>query len=452
MSAEAVQDDVLVCPKCPNSSWSFYTPDLGAFCPLCGSNGVPYDMFAAEAPPTEDQRSGNRMRLTPAARIKPRPVLWLWKNRLAVGTIGLLAGREGLGKSTLAYWLAGRLTRGELFGHFYGQPKSVLVCATEDSWGHTIVPRLMAADADLTRVYRVEVVNADEIHVGLSLPRDIGATTQAAKETDSALLLLDPLMSRLGDLDTHRDSEVRQALEPLASLSDRANLATLGLIHHNKSGSADPLQLVMGSRAFTAVARSVSTVIPDPDDETGQRRLFGTPKNNLGTTDLPTMSFRIGSHSIETDEGTAWTGQLIWGDETADSIDEALRRSTDDPDDRSATAEAAAWLEDYLSTQGGTAPHGDIKSHGQSAGHSLSALKRARRRIRATTESCGFPRRTFWSLPGTQLDQQSGQNSWGDGLTELTGLTGAVDAQSGQSVQSDQAIETGAPTETEVSA
>ena len=135
------------------------------------------------------------------------------------------------------------------------------------------------------------------------------------------LLLLDPLMSRLSDrLDTYRDAEVRLALEPLAALANRAHLTVLGIIHHNKSGSTDPLQVIMGSRAFTAVARSVHTVILDPDDETNRRRLFGTPKNNLGLSDLPTFSFVIDSFAIETDDGDlAWTGRLLCGEPGIDS-------------------------------------------------------------------------------------------------------------------------------------
>src|SRR5665647_1533089 len=140
--------------------------------------------------------------LTSAASIKPRPVFWLWKNRLALGTLGLLAGREGVGKSTLGYWIAARITQGDLYGCFQGTPKAVLVCATEDSWEHTIVPRLMAAGADLTRVYRVDVVTAMDITVSMSLPRDLEGVERAANEVDAALMLLDPLVSRLGDLDT----------------------------------------------------------------------------------------------------------------------------------------------------------------------------------------------------------------------------------------------------------
>ena len=240
--------------------------------------GSPWDDGLHAVPDPPEHPGNRRLVLTAAADIKPRPVYWVWKNRLALGTIGLLAGREGLGKSTLAYTLAGYTTQGTLKGHYHDQPKAVLVCATEDSWEHTIVPRLLAAGANLNLVYRIEVVNADDIHVGLSLPRDIRELEDAAGHTDAAMLILDPLMSRLGELDTHRDAEVRQALEPLVAVADKTNMAILGLIHHNKSGSTDPLQLVMGSKAFTAVARSVHTVIPDPDDDTNMRRMFGTQK------------------------------------------------------------------------------------------------------------------------------------------------------------------------------
>jgi len=346
-----------------------------------------------------------RIVLTSAAEIKPRPVFWLWDGRLALGTLALLAGREGLGKSTLGYWIAARITRGELPGVHHGTPRAVLVCATEDSWAHTIVPRLMAAGADLALVFRVEVLNDIDIHVGLSLPRDLLAVEQAARDVAAALLLLDPLMSRLGDLDTHRDAEVRQALEPLVAIADRTNLAVLGLIHHNKSGSADPLQLVMGSKAFTAVARSVHTVVPDPDDDTETRRLFGTPKNNLGRTDLPTLSFSIASYAIDTDEGTAWTGRLEWGEELATSIGDTMRRAADSHEDRSATTEAAHWLSDYVAQQGGQVPSVDAKKAGRIAGHSDKAIRGARERLRLTVTHSGFPRATFWELPAVVPSQ-----------------------------------------------
>jgi len=344
--------------------------------------------------PTSHKRT---LQLTLASAIRPRPVVWLWDGRLALGTLALLAGREGIGKSTLAYWLASRITRGELPGEIHGKPRGVLIAATEDSWEHTIVPRLIAADADLDRVFRVEVRTAEDIHVGLSLPHDIHALEQAARETDSALLLLDPLMSRLGEQDTHKDSDVRVALEPLVAVADRTGMAVLGLMHHNKSGSTDPLQLVMGSRAFTAVARSVHTVVTDPDDDTEQRKLFGTPKNNLGRSDLPTLTFTIASTGVQTAEGTAWTGRIVWGEDLHESIGSVMDRAADETD-KTATGEAAGWLLDFL-TMKAPVSSAMVKAEGAKAGHSQDALKRARQRIRAIVTSAGFPRVTYWDLP-----------------------------------------------------
>ncbi len=351
-----------------------------------------------KASETSHESSTRTLQLTPASAIKPRPVKWLWDGRIAIGTLALLAGREGIGKSTLAYWLVAQITRGRLPGESMGRPRAVLIAATEDSWAHTIVPRLIAARADLDKVFRVAVRSADELYAGMSLIKDLTLLEQAAVQIDAGLLLLDPLMSRLGDQDTHKDSEVRIALEPMVDVADRVGMSVLGLIHHNKSGSTDPLQLIMGSKAFTAVARSVHTVVLDPDDEDEERKLFGTPKNNLGRTNLPTLSFTIVSTAIDTDEGTAWTGRLEWGREVSESISAVMERSGAENTDRTALKEAAEWLHDFLSLEGivGSAR---VKAEGHKAGHSESALKRARHRIKAETRSEGFPRTTFWFLP-----------------------------------------------------
>jgi hypothetical protein len=62
------------------------------------------------------------------------------------------AGREGTGKSSFAIWLTAQVTRGTLPGSL--TRRGVIYIAVEDSWKFTIVPRLMAAGADLHRVYR----------------------------------------------------------------------------------------------------------------------------------------------------------------------------------------------------------------------------------------------------------------------------------------------------------
>jgi AAA domain len=73
-----------------------------------------------------NQRNGDHRRivLTPASDIKPHRVEWPWDGRIAIGTLALLAGREGLGKSILAYTLAAWVTRGMLPGEHFETPKS----------------------------------------------------------------------------------------------------------------------------------------------------------------------------------------------------------------------------------------------------------------------------------------------------------------------------------------
>ena len=186
------------------------------------------------------------------------------------------------------------------------------------------------------------------------MPQDLHDLEQRAVEV-GAVLLLDPLMSRISHrLDTC-DVEVRPALEPLTALANRAHLTVLGIIHHNKSGSTNPLQVIMGSRASTAVARSVHTVILDPDDETSKRRLFGTRRTISGRSDLPTFSFVIDSFPIQTADGDlAWTGRLLWGAESLASTHDAMERASESSDQKSRRrSQLAGGLLDPEGWQGG---------------------------------------------------------------------------------------------------
>ena len=378
-----------------------------------------------DRPSDADHIAERSIVLTKASSIAVRPVKWLWAGRLAEGTLALLGGREGIGKSTIAYTLAADYTRGRLPGTDHGKPRAVIVAATEDSWEHTINPRLMAAGADLDLVYRVDVTTPDGVAADvLTLPRDIRALEEQIHEVDAGIILLDPLISRLDKkLDAHKDPEVHWALEPLVAIAERARVVVLGLIHVNKSASTDPLTLLMGSRAFAAVARAVLFVMKDPDNE--EVRLLGQPKNNLGRADLPTLTLRIESaHVADTEEGPVWTGRVVWQEDLDQSISDVLASAADGSEVRTAVGEAADWLHDWLTTLGGTDASADIKTAARKAGHSESAVQRARRKLKLTSESEGHPRRTFWSLPGTQPSRVK------PGESETTDMTDTTAGQS----------------------
>jgi hypothetical protein len=266
------------------------------------------------------------------------------------------------------------------------------------------VPRLMAAGADLTRVARVDVVTSDGVETVLTLPRDNTELTRVIREADAALVILDPLISRLSSkLDTHKDAEVRQALEPLVHLADKTDAVVLGIIHVNKGASRDPLNMVMGSRAFSGVARAVLFVAENPEKENS--RVLGQPKNNLGRCDLPTRVFSIEeTHVLTTPEGEIFSGKLKWEGETDRTIREIVEENHEGGSHKTAVGEAKDWLDDFLKMNNGVAESASCKKEGHKAGHSKSAIERAYKKLRIKTESAGFPRRTWWLLPGTKVD------------------------------------------------
>ena len=338
--------------------------------------------------------------ITWADDIEMRRTRWLWDGRLPQGALSLIGGREGIGKSTCAYDLAASLTRGTLPGEYLGQPKGVLIAAYEDDWARTIAPRLKAANADMRRVGRIDVYEAEG---GLKLPRDVEGLTKLVEQNDVVLVLMDPLTSRLGNLDTHKDAEVRQGLEPMSRFANETECSVLGIVHVNKSGSSDPLTSLMGSRAFAAVARSVLYVIVDPEDTDGKRTL-ALAKNNLGRMDVPALKFSIEDRQVAIDPVDGYpihTGKAVWDGkdydiDLADMVAAAGRSNSE----RSLQTEVGEWLVDLLRSNGGVMPSADIKTLARKESYTSGTLDNARRKLRIVVERLpGWQAPTIWKLP-----------------------------------------------------
>lgn len=359
------------------------------------------------------------LKVTPASEITPRRVRWAWQDRVPLGGLSLIAGRESGGKSSVAYERAARITRGQLVGDLHGQSRGVIVVATEDSWEYTIVPRLKAAGADLSKVYRVTAQSQDFGAFEISLPDDIPELETIIRERNVALIILDPIISRLGSLDTHKDAEVRTALEPIVGLADRTGATVLGVIHLNKTATTDPLTALMGSRAFAAVARAVMFVAREADN-----RILCFPKSNLGP-EAKSQTFRIDSTVVGEDPDDRQpikTGVVVWGAEINKTAREVLEDQS-----RANTAgprkEAKAWLSARL--EGGPVDSSVLKDEAEDAGIAPATLERAMRALRCVVRSGGFPRKTSWALPHPLLS-----------VCEATEGTDATDATEASAVVS----------------
>ena len=77
---------------------------------------------------------------------KPEPVRWLWEGRIPFGKVTILQGEPGVGKSTLAYDIAARVSRGSdmpmVRGHDPIIPGNVAIYCGGDELADTVRPRL----------------------------------------------------------------------------------------------------------------------------------------------------------------------------------------------------------------------------------------------------------------------------------------------------------------------
>lgn len=344
--------------------------------------------------------SGARsVRWTPASTIAPRPVVWAWDSRIPVGELTLTPGRGGLGKSTFHAWLIAALTRGRLPGVYHGTPRNCAIAANEDSWERTIVPRLIAAGADLGRVGRLDVVTRDGVDgTTLTLPEDVPSLDTVIREHGVVLVSVDPLISMInGERNTHHDRETRGAIEPLARLADRAGAVILGNAHFNKSGGSDALDRLVGSVAFGNVARAVLSFAADDDGSL----VVSQAKNNLGRVDpdLPSLRFRIGSVCVPTSEGPSQVGRLVAHGESARSVRDILGENARDDDERAQRHEIADWLAGWLRVQPGReARPADLMAAAKIEGYAWRSVERSRRKAGVVTIRRGFQGGSVWAF------------------------------------------------------
>lgn len=324
-----------------------------------------------------------------ADTITPEAVVWAWSEdgagRIPAGTLSVAAGREGTGKSSFGIWLAAQITCGTLPGSFEGTPRTVLYVAVEDSWKHTLVPRLMAANADLGKVGQFGVRTITDEETELALPHDNALLEQAICEHECALVVIDPLMSTIGaGIDTHRERETRTVLDPLTRIAERTGAVLLGIAHFNKGGSTDAASLITGSGAFKNVPRSVFGFARDHSDEAGGR-VFSQVKNSLGRDDLPSLRYVIDSTDIQTPTGPTSTGRFRFTGTSDTSVGEILRAGGELGEAR----DAASFITAYLIENSGQAPAREVLAAGIEAGYSASTLKNARKKVASTVKS-GF--------------------------------------------------------------
>jgi hypothetical protein len=258
-----------------------------------------------------------RLELISASGLQMRPTHWVHEDRVPLGEETLIVGPEGYGKSAIATDYTAGVTKGTIPGDLFGIPSAVVYCTTEDSWTRTVKPRLFVANADMDLVLYVRINGLDGV---LQLPDDIDALTAAMLARGARLLVLDPLTSHInGRVDTHRDSDWRNAVAPVRAAIDKLDAGLIGLIHFNKGDSSVALDRIMGSRAISATSRAVIAVTDDKEDDTDKVKVAVQLKNTGGpiSPELPSLRYRFDVCFIEDPvAGRIRTIRIKWLGET----------------------------------------------------------------------------------------------------------------------------------------
>lgn len=333
-----------------------------------------------------------------ASEVAPERLRWLWNGRLAAGKLSMMDGDPGLGKSTLVIDLIARITTGRpLPGAAHGlPPRGVVLLSAEDGPADTIVPRLIAAGADLGRVYILQGVTTSEgDDGGIAVPEALDVVEATIVAQDAALLVIDPLMAYLGaETSANKDQDVRRALAPLAAMLDRTGAACLAIRHLNKATGASALYRGGGSIGIIGAARVGLLVARDPDDE--QACILAPLKNNLSK---PPAGLRYRLDSVP----GADVARVVWDDAPVTFDASALLSAAGDEANGSELDEARKWMNDYLN--GAAKPADDVLREGKKAGFSEATLRRAKRALSVVSTKRGFgcEGRWAWSLPDREV-------------------------------------------------
>ena len=275
--------------------------------------------------------------LTCGTDLTPEPYRWLWQYWLAMGKLHILAGAPGQGKTTIALAMAATITIGGRWPDGSRcAPGNVLIWSGEDDPADTLVPRLMAAGADRARCYFIEGARRGGEVVPFDPARDLGQLLEAIEKIGGiSLLVIDPVVSAVTG-DSHKNTEVRRALQPLVDLAAKCDCAVLGITHFAKGGQGtDPAQRVVGSVAFTAVARVVMVAAKVKGDEEGQdTRILARSKSNIGPDD---GGFQYHLEQSEPLPGIH-ASHIAWGKAVEGTARELLTDPDDGPQDDASDA------------------------------------------------------------------------------------------------------------------
>ena len=324
------------------------------------------------------------------------PVAWLWRDWLARGKLHLLAGAPGQGKTTIALAFAATVTSGGRWPNGAScKPGNVLIYSGEDDPADTLAPRLLASGADMSRCYFVKGTRIDGEEQAFDPARDMEKLRKCIASMPGGidLLIVDPIVGAVTG-DSHKNTETRRGLQPLVDLAAECRCALIGITHFQKGGQGtDPSMRVIGSVAFTALARVVMVAAKVQSEDDKPLRVLARAKSNIGPDDGG-FEYHLEQTEIQTD---VFASHVAWGN----AVDGSARELLTGPDDDAGNDanDAATILQAELVSDCWT-PADAAKKAVTRQGFTAKQVWSASKKLGVIRKKGGMTAGWYWRLPG----------------------------------------------------
>jgi putative DNA primase/helicase len=381
--------------------------DLGALRKAAHGLAKPFNLKKTSCDFPADNRVPEldwKMSLINASDVKPEPISWLWHMWLARGKLQIIAGQPGVGKSTIAIKMGAVVSSGDPWPDgTRAKQGNVVIWSGEDDIADTLVPRLEASGADLSRIFFAGEMTCGKEHRTFDPAKDIPALQAAIRAAGgAALIIVDPIVSATA-ADSHKNGETRRGLQPLVDMATELDAAILGITHFTKgSEGRAPIDRVTGSVAFGALARVVMVAARQQDGDDGKPgpRILMRAKSNVGP-DKGGFNYELQSVPMR-DHPDIIASVISWGASVVGNAREILAEAEDvsDKDGVSKLQEAVDFLFGLLMDGPKTAK--EIKKEASDFGLTWIAVRRAQTELKIKQTKQGMDGGWIWALPQDQ--------------------------------------------------
>lgn len=320
--------------------------------------------------------------IVPFSEIPEEMLVFLWYPYICLGTLGLLDGDPGDGKSQFTIWLCARISRGQrLPNGDEVKPANCFLFNFEDLKGAVIKKRLEANGADLTRVF----IQSRPFQLSLEMTEWLDGEIAEKKPS---LVVLDPIQAVMSGVDGNSNIDVREFMSRLSEIADKRRCAIICVRHFGKGAQDKAMKKGLGSTDFVGISRNQFGLAKRVDDVRGFIVFHMKTNFERGESMLFTMGDADGRKGEQPKIGFDKFTDINADDFFAGEVSSR----GPDQDERQI---AKDFLLDALAD--GPKAATALKSKAEARAISASTLDRARKELGVITAKKG--KIWFWSLP-----------------------------------------------------